>query len=109
MNPEGNRHNDLYGLNSRPSDSRFPPTYPPMPQHPLPNLCNYLMPMHPMMYPPYSYPGITCSNNPYYGQMGNWRDSMVGHPNFGMEMNSLRNFYSQQNMRVIPREVRERG
>jgi hypothetical protein len=54
------------------------------------------------------YPGFPYHNNAYFAHMNPFRDSLVSHPNFAHEMNSLRSFCNPQNMRVVPRETREK-
>ena len=67
------------------------------------NMYNYLFPM---VYPPYGYPGFPMPNNGYYATVGPWRDSMVSNPNGSAEINSYRNFYNPQTMRVNHRDTR---
>lgn len=109
MNPEANRHHEHYSNGARPADPRYPPGYPILPQSPMPNLYSYILPM---MYPPYPYPGFSMPNMPnsgYFSGFGHWRDSMVSVPNVGTDMNSLRNYYNPQNMRVVLKQPHEKG
>jgi hypothetical protein len=55
------------------------------------------------------YPGFPYPNNAYYAAMNHYRESMVSHPNFAHEMNSLRHFYNPQNLRVVSREMNGKG
>jgi|JI7StandDraft_1071085.scaffolds.fasta_scaffold123825_1 hypothetical protein len=108
MNPDGNRHQELYNASSRAPDPRYGPGYPGMPQGAIPNLSNYMLPMNQIFYPPYMYHGFPFPNGPYFGSVNPFRDSLSSHPNFAHEINSLRSYYNPQNMRVIPRELREK-
>jgi len=109
MNPDGNRHSDMYNISSRVPDPRYTAGYTGMPQGTLPNLNNYMPMMNQMFYPPYMYPGFPYHNNAYFAHMNPFRDSLVSHPNFAHEMNYLRSFCNPQNMRVVPRETREKA
>lgn len=109
MNPKANRQPDLYNASSRVSDPRYTAGYPDMPQGPIPNLNNYMLPMGQMYYPPFMYTGFPYPNNAYYAAMNHYHESMASHPNFAHEMNSLRQFYNPQNLRVVSREMHGKG
>lgn len=107
MDPEGNRHHSALNGNSRPSDARH--TYPSMPHahSSMLSFYNYLLPpMSSMMYSPFANPNLSWPSSNYFPHPSGWRDASYPLLNFSPDMNAPRNFYINQNSRVIPRDMR---